>query len=192
MIQKKSLLLIIIVFMAWALFMTSSVVRAQDWAAMPPYNLLWPLWAPVYSPVDTVTNLPTPLLSEVTRSTILPVQPVYLFNPEGYEFPMGFIQPWLLYNSPTGVVYFDTVFGINPFPPPEFVDPITGGPLPLALPLNYSLLAIPPLSLALYTFELGNVSYMLAYGIDLGIDPYSLLTFTDVYGTPGVLTALSW
>ena len=189
--QKKYWLLMVTLIIAWGLLVIPPA-SAQEWALMPPYNLLWPLWSPVYSPPDPVTGLPTPLLNEVTRNTILPVQPTYLFNPYGYEFPMGFIQPWLLYNSPIGVVYFDTIFGLNPFPPPEFLDPVTGAPAPIALPLNYSTLAIPPLSLALYLFELSNASYMLGYGIDLGIDPYSLLTFTDVYGFPGELTPLDW
>jgi hypothetical protein len=105
---------------------------------------------------------------------------------------MGYIQPWLLYNSPGGVVYYDVFFGLNPFPPPELLDPITGAPNPIALPLNWTSLAIPPLSLALYLFELSNTYYMLAYGNNLGVDPLSLLTFYDVYGTPGVLTALGW
>jgi hypothetical protein len=105
---------------------------------------------------------------------------------------MGFIQPWLLYNSPIGVVYFDTIFGLNPFPPPELLDPVTGAPAPIALPLNYSLLAIPPLSLALYLFELSNASYQIGYGIDLGINPATLLTFFDVYGIPDVLVSTSW
>ncbi|MGA1867940.1 MAG: hypothetical protein ACMUJM_05260 [bacterium] len=189
--SKKSIVLILILIIVSALIVSSSA-RAQDWASMPPYNLLWPLWAPVYSPPDPVTGVPTPLLSEVTSSTILPVQPTYLFNPNGFEFPMGYVQPWLLYNSPVGVVYYDTFFGINPFPPPDLLDSATGTPLPIPLPLNWSSLAIPPLSLALYTFELGNLSYLIAYGNDLGVNPASLLTYYDVYGTPGVLTALGW
>ena len=188
--RKKYLLLIITLIIICAL--TGMYVLAQEWALMPPYNLLWPLWSQVYSPPDPVTGLPTPLLSEVTSNTILPIQPVYLYNPYGYEFPMGFIQPWLLYNSPTGVVFFDTMFGITPFPPPELLDPITGAPAPIALPLNYSLLAIPPLSLALYLFELSNASYQIAYGIDLGVNPASLLTYYDVYGIPDVLVSTSW
>lgn len=189
--QKKHILFILIFGLA-CLFLSGSFVQAQDWAIMPPYNLLWPLWSPVYSPPDPVTGAPTPLLSEITSSTILPVQPCYLFNPNGWEFPMGYVQPWLLYNGPTGVVYYDTVFGINPFPPPDLLDPVTGAPAPIALPLNWSTLAIPPLSLALYTFELGNLSYLLAYGNGLGVDPFSLLTYYDVYGVPGVLTPLGW
>lgn len=191
MLRKKYLFMILIIIMAWVFIMTSTV-GAQEWALMPPYNLLWPLWSPAYSPPDPVTGLPTPLLNEVTRSTILPVQPAYLFNPNGFEFPMGYIQPWLLYNSPGGVVYYDVFFGLNPFPPPELLDPVTGAPAPIALPLNWSSLAIPPLSLALYLFELSNSYYMLGYGNDLGVDPFSLLTFYDVYGTPGVLTPLGW
>ena len=190
MMRKKCFFCILILIMAWALVDSSAL--AQDWVAMPPYNLLWPLWSQVYSPTNPATGLPTPLLNEITSTTVLPVQPVYLFNPNGFEFPMGYIQPWLLYNSPSGVVYYDTFFGINPFPPPDLLDPTTGLPSPIALPLNYTNLAIPSLGLALYTFELANLSYQIAYGNALGVDPLSLLTFYDVYGTPGVLTALGW
>ena len=189
MMRKKCLFLILTFIMAIALVGSSAL--AQDWAIMPPYNLLWPLWSPVYSPTNPATGLPTPLLNEITSTTILPVQPTYLFNPNGFEFPMGYVQPWLLYNSPSGVVYYDTFFGINPFPPPDLLDPV-GAPSPIALPLNWSTLAIPPLGLALYTFELSNLYYQLAYGNALGVDPLSLLNFYDVYGTPGVLTALGW
>ena len=188
--RKKYVFLIVILLIALSL--AGMDLMAQDWAAMPPYNLLWPLWSPVYSPPDPVTGLPTPLLSQVTRNTVLPIQPIYLYNPYGYEFPMGFIQPWLLYNSPTGVVYFDTMFGINPFPPPEFLDPLTGAPAPLALPLNYSALALPSLGLALYLFELANATYQVAFGIDMGINPATLLTYYDVYGVPEVLVSTSW
>ena len=191
MMRKKCFFCVLILIMAWALVGSSAL--AQDyWAALPPYNLLWPLWSPVYSPTNPATGLPTPLLSEITSTTILPVQPVYLFNPNGFEFPMGYVQPWLLYNSPSGVVYYDTYFGVNPFPPPDLLDPATGAPVPIPLPLGWSILKPPSLGLALYTIELGNLSYQLAYGNALGVDPLSLLTFYDIYGTPGVLTSLSW
>lgn len=188
---KKILVVIFTIIIAWALI---SVIcaQAQEWAAMPPYNLLWPLWSEVYSPPDPITGIPTPLLNQVTSSSILPVQPIYLWNPYGYEFPMGFIQPWLLYNSPMGVLYYDTVFGLNPFPPSGLLDPLSGLPSPIALPLNYTSLAIPSLGLALYTFELGNASYLTAFGNNLGINPASLLTYYDVYGTPDVLVSTSW
>jgi len=191
MMRKKSVLLILTLITAWMLIITLSV-QAQNWAIMPPYNLLWPLWSPVYSPPDPVTGLPTPLLSEVTRSTILPVQPAYLFNPYGFEFPMGYVNPWLLYNTPGGLVYYDVFFGLNPFPPPDLLDPISGAPAPIALPLNWSVIEIPPLSLSLYLFELSNTYYMLGYGNGLGIDPLSLLTYYDVYGVPGDLVSTSW
>ena len=191
MMQKRYVLMILTLMMAFV-FIAGISAQAQDWAIMPPYNLLWPLWSPVYSPPDPVTGLPTPLLSEVTSSTILPVQPTYLFNPNGFELPMGYVNPWLLYNTPGGVVYYDVFFGLNPFPPPDLLDPISGAPVPIPLPLNWSTIEIPPLSLALYLFELSNQYYLLGYGNSLGIDPFSLLSYYNVYGTPGVLTSLSW
>lgn len=190
--MKKEKMVTIMALLLAIILLSSLSAESQSWKIMPPYNLLWPLWSSVYSPPDPLTGVPTPLLNEVTSNTLLPVQPIYLFNPNGYEFPMGYIQPWLLYNSPAGVVYFDVVYGINPFPPSELLDPVSGLPAPIALPLNWSTLVIPPLSLALYLFELGNLSYMIAYGNNLGVNPSSLLTFYNVYGVPGVLTPLGW
>ncbi|MGA1864012.1 MAG: hypothetical protein ACMUHX_03010 [bacterium] len=65
---------IIIVCLAFV-FLAYSFSYAQYWAALPPYNLLWPLWSPILSPPDPITGLPSPLTTELTSSTILPVQP---------------------------------------------------------------------------------------------------------------------
>jgi hypothetical protein len=52
-----------------------SVSFAQYWALLPPYNLLWPLWSPVLSPPDPLTGTPTPIITELSATTVLPMQP---------------------------------------------------------------------------------------------------------------------
>jgi len=42
--------------------------------------------------------------------------------------------PWLLYNTPLGMTYYDPLFGINLWPPAYLLDPF-GGPLPIDLSL---------------------------------------------------------
>ena len=154
----------------------------QYWAAMPPYNVLWPLFSPVLSPIDPVTGLPTPLVTSLTNQTVLPVQPALVFDPcqpnvEG----MGF----LVYNTPpafgSGLTYWDPYYGLNAWPPSYMLDPVTGAPLPIALPLGWSVYDAGSL-LELKHFEwfvpLGNAAFSLAFGV-----PYSsLLTTGDIWG----------
>lgn len=168
---------------------------AQNWVALPPYNILWPLWSPVYSPVGA-TGTPVPLITELTSSTILPVQPCLVYDPYWKDriglvgpavgWPMGWQPPWLVYNSPFGTVFFDTLYGLNPWPPESYLDPITGAPVPIELLAGYTLIEPTPVTLpttkAHYLFELGNLYYMIAYGFGLGIDPTSLLTQSEVWG----------
>lgn len=72
-------------------FLACSSSYAQYWTALPPYNLLWPLWSPVLSPPDPITDLQSPLITELTISTILPVQP-------GLAWDTCQLMPWALYN----------------------------------------------------------------------------------------------
>ena len=104
----------------------SPISQAQNWAAMAPYNTLWPLWAPNLSPINSVTGLPTPIVSELLPSTVLPVQPGLTWDPSA-------ANPWLLYNSPLGMTYYDPISGVNLWPPSYLQDP-SGGPLPLSSP----------------------------------------------------------
>jgi hypothetical protein len=156
--------------------------QAQYWAAIPPYNVLWPLFSPVLSPIDPLTGLPTPLVSSLTNNTILPVQPALVFDPcqpnvEG----MGF----LVYNTPpafgTGLTYWDPYYGLNPWPPSYMLDPITGAPLPIALPIGWSVYDVGSL-LELKHFEwfvpLGNAAFSLKFGVPFT----SLLTPADIWG----------
>lgn len=187
----------ILIFTLALLFLCIHGVQAQYWQALPPYNLLWPLWSPLLSPPDPVTGVPTPILTELSKNTILPMQPVLAYDPYWWTlagpasgWPMGFQPPWLFYNSPTGLLFFDTLYGLNPFPPDKYLDPVTGAPVPISLLAGYSLLETTPSTLpttqAIYLFELANLTYMLGYGTTLGVNPASLLTLSDVWGLPAI------
>jgi len=105
------------------------IVEAQYWAALPPYNTLWPLWSPPLSPTNPLTGLPTPIVSNLSPNTVLPVQPALTWDPYQDE-------PWLLYNTPIGMAYYDPLYGVEMWPPKYLKDPITG----LANTLDLSLL----------------------------------------------------
>ena len=93
--------------------------QAQYWAAMPPYNILWPLWSPALSPpVTPLLALPTPLVNfpEYTLS----VKPGKGWDP---------CQP---------NVEFDGIYGLNPWPPPYLTDPMVGSQAPITLPIEWS------------------------------------------------------
>lgn len=117
-------------------FVLTSHVRAVvvttggDWIYLPPYNTLWPLWSPPLSPINPLTGLPTPIVSNLNPSTVLPVQPGLTWDPR-------LDYPWLLYNTPIGIAYYDPFYGVNTWPPSYLKDPITG----LAAPIDLSLIA---------------------------------------------------
>lgn len=157
-------------------------VQAQYWQAMPPYNLLWPLWSPALSPVNPVTGLATPLVSTLNNATILPAQPALLWDPS-YELP------YLLYNVPIawggGMVYFDPYFGLNPFPPSYLLDPLTGGPAPITLPTGFG--ALSPTALQTTSVYYANLLYISQYPyLGLGV----LNPITDLL-TPGEIWGLT-
>ena len=68
----------ILLILSAILLICSSIGYAQNWVSLPPYNTLWPLWSSILSPIDPVTNLPTPIVSDLSSSAILPLQPVSL------------------------------------------------------------------------------------------------------------------
>ncbi|MEW5802352.1 MAG: hypothetical protein AB1847_09645 [bacterium] len=151
--------LVLICFVA--LFLAySPVAQAQNWMALPPYNTLWPLWSPALSPVDPLTGLPEPLVTELLPSTILPVEPALTWDPAE-------ANPWLLYNTPLGMAYYDPAFGVNLWPPTFLQDPF-GLPLPLTLPVGYELLPpTDPLWIS-STVPLGDAAvldYLLPFGL---------------------------
>ncbi|MGA1791353.1 MAG: hypothetical protein ACMUIM_07700 [bacterium] len=182
MCKNRYLILIITISIMMGLAFAHTI-QAQNWQALPPYNILWPLWSPALSPVDPITGVPTPLINELASNTILPVQPILGLNPNAYSWPMSIVMPWFFFNGPTGVQFFDVLYGLNPWPPPSFLD-AAGAPIPITLPLLYSLSPLPDLKETQYIFELANLTYLLGFGDILGIQPASLLTFADIWGTP--------
>jgi len=187
--EIKFLIIILAIAFAGCLFITP-VASAQTWAKLPPYNILWPLWSPVLSPPDPLTGLPTPLITELSRNTILPVQPVIGLNPlTPIVSPMGDVFPYMFYNSPEGVQFFDLWYGLNPWPPSSLLDRATGAPVPLALAAGWSTYPVPTWRLSVeyqYLIDLANLSYLLAYGNALGISPSSLLMYGDIWGLPPI------
>ncbi len=144
-----------------------------NWVQLPPYNLLWPLWSPVLSPVDPVTGLPTPIVSSVSNATILPVQPALFWDPSR-------TYPFFLYNIPLlwggGLTYFDAFYGLNPWPPSYLLDPTTGLPAPISLAAGFAGLT-PTAILPEFVFT-GNLLYSEQYGIPIT----NLLTAGDIWG----------
>ena len=126
----------------------SSLSKAQYWVALPPFNTLWPLWSPALSPIDPITGLPIPIVSNLSPSTVLPVEPGLTWDP-------AFNYPYLLFNSPDGLVYYNFLGGIEggllPWPP-SYLQPTfneagnlwTLPPTPITLPVGYA--GLPPTS----------------------------------------------
>ncbi|MGA1795676.1 MAG: hypothetical protein ACMUIS_03855 [bacterium] len=177
-------LVMCIIVAALGLLMTPTV-GAQNWAAIPPYNLLWPLWSPVLSPPNAA-GIPTPLLPALTRNTILPVQPMVVWDPSPSN-ASGYI--WALYNIPLafggGMAFFDKIYGMNPFPPAYLQDPITGAPAPISLLTTYSLLLPTSTTELEWIIPTANVNYALNYGIT-GADFLNLLTPSQIWGLPPI------
>ena len=116
------------------IFLHAPTIHAQEyWAAVPPYNTLWPLWSPALSPVNPIIGVPVPVITSLVPSTVLPVAPGLTWDP-------SLAYPWLLYNTPIGLAYFDPLYGVNMWPPSSLVN-TAGAPLPIALPDLYSSLA---------------------------------------------------
>ena len=122
---KKIVLYTIILASITSFFMLSSV-NAQYWQAIPPYNLLWPLW------VDALSPLGVPAVSTIDVDTVLPIQPCWVWNND-------LNYPWFLYDFSPGIagglLYYDLFSGFLPFG--------TGEVPTLSLPLNYQYL-LPP------------------------------------------------
>ncbi|MGA1825455.1 MAG: hypothetical protein ACMUIP_12420 [bacterium] len=133
-------------------------VKAQTWAALPPYNTLWPLWSPILSPANPLTGVPTPIVRSLTPSTVLPIQPGLTLDPRKD-------YPYLLYNTLLGMAYFDPLYGVNLWPPNDLVDPILGTPLPINLSLIKGWSTLAPTSTTWLTtyVPIGNNAYYNSY-----------------------------
>jgi hypothetical protein len=90
--------------------------------------------------------------------------------------------PWLLYNIPTpfggGLAYWDVYYGMNPWPPNYMLDPVTGAPSPIGLPLGWSILS--PIALEHFGWftPLANAIFSYQYGVPIS----NLLTTADIWG----------
>jgi len=155
---------------------------AVNWQIMPPYNVLWPLWSPALSPVNAITGLPTPLVSSITKNTVLPTQPGLAWDPAQ-------ATPWAIYNTPVafggGLTYFDQVYGMNPWPPSYMLNPATGAPSPISLLSTWTLLLPTSLGHLEYYIPLANATYALSYGVT-GPDFLNLLTAAQIWGLPPI------
>jgi hypothetical protein len=180
MLYKKRMIWLGIVFFFFltAVFLTAvPALQAQNWTALPPYNLLWPLWSPVLSPIDATTGVATPLLTSLSAASILPVEPVLAWN-KWLEYP------WLFYNTPVaaggGLSIYDALWGFNPFPPPGLLTPL-GAPLPTPLPPGFGALEITDPDEWSFLVNAGNLAYGAAFPAT-GIPLASLLTAADIWG----------
>jgi len=134
-----------------------TTLTGPTWAAMPPYNTLWPLWSPILSPLNPLTGFPTPIVSSLNQNTILPIQPGLTLDPSK-------AYPYLLYNTPIGMAYYDPFWGVNLWPPRNLID-VLGNPLPidLSLFLGWSTLAPTSSAWLLGNVPVGNSAYYNAY-----------------------------
>ncbi|MGA1870798.1 MAG: hypothetical protein ACMUJM_19865 [bacterium] len=178
--QKRYYFWVIIFLMVTVGSVINTPARAQQyWANMPPYNLLWPLWSPPLSPLDPLTKVPTPLVTWLDKDTILPVQPALIWD--NVAFPKG--PPWLLYNIPAtaggGMVYWDLIYGINPFPPSYLLTP-SGFPIPNILESDFSYLLPTKTKHFASWVQVANLLYATIYGV-----PFTgLIGAADIWGLP--------
>jgi len=173
---KNRVSLLSLVIIAGLLFCSAIGAQAQNWAAIPPYNTLWPLWSPALSPVNPSTGLPTPLVTSLTPSTVLPVQPGLTWDPS-----LGY--PWLLYNTPLGMAYYDPYTGIDLWPPNILMSTITHLPITLTLPSAYASLPPTPVWWLAQQVPPANWEYLAAYpsyGSSVTPSLSSLLTATGL------------
>lgn len=127
-----------------------------NWAALPPYNTLWPLWSPALSPVNPATGIPTPVVSNLYPGTVLPVQPGLTWHP-------ALAHPWMLYNTPVGMAYYDPYLGINLWPASILHNSITGLPINITLPIGYESLPATPVWWLLANVPAANWEYVTVY-----------------------------
>jgi len=135
---------------------TVTLSTTANWVALPPYNTLWPLWSPALSPINSYTGLPTPIVTNLYPSTVLPVQPGLTWDPY-----LG--HPWMLYNTPSGMVYYDPFVGINKWPASILQNSITGLPINLTLLLGYESLPATPVWWLLANVPAANWNYLTVY-----------------------------
>ena len=199
----------VILFICFAFCMLSLKAEAQLWKAIPPYNVLWPLWSPILSPPDPVTGEPTPLVDYLSYNTLLPVQPAFVWNPDLPYFNIlynsappstgSYTAPTLYYYEPTessllpsSSYYYYSTSAFQEWPPTylnETVevapDVFVSGPVPLDLPIGYeNFLSFNPIAWLEFTIPLLNYLWQAKYFVN----PY-LLDAADLYPAAWVYTA---
>ncbi len=143
---------------------------SQYWTALPPYNTLWPLWSPALSPIEPETGLPTPIVTALTSTTKLAIQPGLTWDPYAP-------YPWLLYCTPLGLAYYDPYWRDVDLWPPAYLKSYFELPLPLTLPASYQLLPPSNPSFLLATVPLANAAAQ-NYLVSLGIPPSLIVYLT--------------
>ncbi|MEW5801031.1 MAG: hypothetical protein AB1847_02895 [bacterium] len=157
-------------------FLLSPLAEAQNWKALPPYNTLWPLWPSVLSPKDPITGVPTPIVTNLSRTTVLPVQPGLTWDP-------SWAYPFLLYNTPVGMAYYDPFQGVNTWPPNYLLNPTTGLPQPITLALGYQYLTPTSATWLSNNVPVANLTYLSTY-------PTFALAANPIALPPSLTTAL--
>jgi len=157
-ILSYSLVILLTIFLAKS---ASGVILPSSsnltWWPLPPYNTLWPLWSPLLSPTNAL-GIPIPIVSSLTPDTVLPVTPGLTWDP-------NMDYPWLLYNTPLGMTYYDPIFGIDLWPPNYLISPIFGVPLPIDLSLIVGWSTLKPTSTSWLTttIPVSNNAYYSSY-----------------------------
>jgi hypothetical protein len=171
------------IFFICCIIATSAILCTSSsycqWIALPPYNTLWPLWSPTLSPLD-IYGAPQPIVSSLTPSTILPVQPGLTWDP-------ALTFPWLLYNTPSGLAYYDPLYGIDLWPPDYDVTSLWIA-APIGPPVLYTLTPLPisPNSLSLPPTSTATLEFLVTFGNSIYSSTYPstppLLTSTSIMG----------
>lgn len=166
-------------FYIFSILLIGHLAFAQTWEALPPYNFLWPLWSSALSPIDPLTGVKAPLVNSLTSSTVLPLQPGIAWNPI-------FDSPYLLYNSPVGMRYYDPLYGINPWPPSYSIDSVTGLPISLTPPSGYAFLPpTDPVWIQQYVPS-ANLAYLAEY------PSLALAAYTSAVLPPNLVGLAPW
>ncbi|MEW6379849.1 MAG: hypothetical protein AB1611_09600 [bacterium] len=149
---------------------------AQNWKALPPYNTLWPLWTAALSPKNPVTGVPTPIVTNLKPTTVLPAQPGLTWDP-------SWLYPFLLYNTPVGMAYYDPLLGVKTWPPKYLVNATTGLPQPITLPVGYQYLTPTSAAWLSNNVPVANLTYLSTY-------PTFALAANPITLPPALATAL--
>lgn len=171
---RKILARIIIIFTL--LFLVCiPLSHAIYWWPLPPYNTLWPLWSPALSPLNAA-GIPIPIVSRLTPETVLPVQPGLTWDPD-------LAYPWLLYNTPAGMAFYDPFFGVDLWPPDYLT--VFGIPLPITLTSKWTTLLPTSTAWLSAVVPVANNAYYTAYP-----QFTNLATPASILGIPALIPKL--